>query len=364
MHDHYTLRADKPASAKNDFSGFPVPNFTQVPNNWFDEILPTIPTRSACMVMNVIFRQTFGWHKEWDRISITQLMKKTMLTRQSVINAIKYLSARNLIFKHVEGRNGEQQTWYKLNIDANDFSSENDANSNNFDQSNYETPPSLKVRPTKETTQNIYKEKEDGARQKPPVHLFSKKENLHQKQVGPPRTLASLSPTSASPPRQKEKPPSKLDNRTSISKSLELTEAQEKELIARMGSREILKKYVDKRQAHLKKCPKSRYHKLTAYATISEWFTQDEQEKANRNKSAPERKEQKIAEGRMTVIKFVGAHSKYTRNWRIEKNYVIVSSSPTAGDIMINYDDPGLDVKLDERLDKEIKYARYLNGRS
>lgn len=64
------------------------PNHTQTPNIFFDDSLPTIKSFAELKVILAIVRQTFGWHKADDRISISQLMKLTGLTRQGVINGV------------------------------------------------------------------------------------------------------------------------------------------------------------------------------------------------------------------------------------------------------------------------------------
>ena len=62
------------------------PNYTQTPNVFFDEIMPTLKF-GELKVLFVINRQTFGFHKEWDRISVSQLMKKTGMTKVGQVGA-------------------------------------------------------------------------------------------------------------------------------------------------------------------------------------------------------------------------------------------------------------------------------------
>jgi len=58
----------------------PQPNFTQTPNEFFDAIAKTLK-EGELRVLLVIMRQTFGWRKEWDRISLSQLATKTGMER-------------------------------------------------------------------------------------------------------------------------------------------------------------------------------------------------------------------------------------------------------------------------------------------
>jgi hypothetical protein len=54
------------------FSGFEEPNFTQVPNVVIDELAPEL-TEAELRVLLYIVRRTFGFHREWDYISLSQL---------------------------------------------------------------------------------------------------------------------------------------------------------------------------------------------------------------------------------------------------------------------------------------------------
>lgn len=67
---------------------FVAPNHTQTPNIFFDDSLPKIKSFAELKVILAIVRQTFGWHKPDDRISISQLVKLTGLTRQGVVNGV------------------------------------------------------------------------------------------------------------------------------------------------------------------------------------------------------------------------------------------------------------------------------------
>ena len=60
------------------------PNYTQVPNDFFDIHLPEIDTLAELKCALVVIRQTFGWHKGKDRISYSQFEKKTGLSLESI----------------------------------------------------------------------------------------------------------------------------------------------------------------------------------------------------------------------------------------------------------------------------------------
>ena len=65
----------------------PQPNFTQVPNVLFDAITATM-NESELRVFLAIVRKTFGWSKERDRISLTQISDMTGLSRAAVVNGL------------------------------------------------------------------------------------------------------------------------------------------------------------------------------------------------------------------------------------------------------------------------------------
>lgn len=67
---------------------FPKPNFTQTPNLFFDDSLRKIKSFAELKVVLAVVRQTFGWRKDSDKLSHSQLAKLTGLTRRGVINGV------------------------------------------------------------------------------------------------------------------------------------------------------------------------------------------------------------------------------------------------------------------------------------
>jgi phage replication O-like protein O len=78
--------------------GLPKPNYTQTPNIIFDEWLPHMKAAELKVVL-VICRKTFGWHKEVDKISLSQLQAATGLSRQGVINGVNDAIERGIVLK-------------------------------------------------------------------------------------------------------------------------------------------------------------------------------------------------------------------------------------------------------------------------
>lgn len=78
--------------------------YTQVANTFFDTYLPAM-TLGEMKVYLVIVRQTVGWRKkgtiyrkEKDRITVSQFVKKTGLSKRVISHAITSLASKGLIF--------------------------------------------------------------------------------------------------------------------------------------------------------------------------------------------------------------------------------------------------------------------------
>ena len=54
------------------FGGFRVPSYTQTPNEFFDELAPRL-TEAELRVLIYVIRRTFGFHKQADAISLSQM---------------------------------------------------------------------------------------------------------------------------------------------------------------------------------------------------------------------------------------------------------------------------------------------------
>lgn len=83
---------------------YPGPNHTQTPNAFFDETLAGIDTLAEAKVTLAIIRQTFGWHKEQDVLSISQLEAMTGLSRKSVIAGVRAAIRRGTIGRRKSGQ--------------------------------------------------------------------------------------------------------------------------------------------------------------------------------------------------------------------------------------------------------------------
>src|SRR5690554_7786948 len=79
------------------------PNYTQTPNILFDEIMRDLNGAELKVILAVI-RKTFGWHKERDRISYSQIIEMTGLVKSTVSISIKSLEEKGLIYVTREGQ--------------------------------------------------------------------------------------------------------------------------------------------------------------------------------------------------------------------------------------------------------------------
>jgi len=78
------------------------PNYTQVPNSLI-AMMPELKG-SELKVALAIVRQTFGWRKECDKISLSQLQKLTGMGRQGTQNGINGLLERGVIGRKKVGK--------------------------------------------------------------------------------------------------------------------------------------------------------------------------------------------------------------------------------------------------------------------
>ena len=130
------------------------PNTTQVPNLILDEWM-RILTPAEFKVVMTIARQTYGWHKESDRISYSQLVQKTGYGVDTLTIATKSLRAsEKIIVTDADGnelRTKEEcrgkSLYYKLNLEITETTRKSRVDEN----PNYSENPTWKNRDTKET---------------------------------------------------------------------------------------------------------------------------------------------------------------------------------------------------------------------
>jgi phage replication O-like protein O len=95
----------------------PAPNHTQSPNVFFDEIFKTL-TEGELRIILVVIRQTFGWHKAYDRISLAQLAEKSGMQRRSACRSLVSLIEKGLVCKKKFGPPGKEKCYYSLVVES------------------------------------------------------------------------------------------------------------------------------------------------------------------------------------------------------------------------------------------------------
>jgi hypothetical protein len=109
------------------FEGFSAPGYTQVPDEFFDLCLRHL-SGAETKVMCYLFRRTFGWKKDSDAVSLSQLSDGIVrrdgtrldggagVTRETAANALKSLEQKGLIVREPQIRadGGTGTTVYRI----------------------------------------------------------------------------------------------------------------------------------------------------------------------------------------------------------------------------------------------------------
>ncbi|MCS7002357.1 MAG: replication protein [Dehalococcoidia bacterium] len=109
------------------FEGFSAPGYTQVPDEFFDVCLHAL-SGAETKVMCYLFRRTFGWKKDADAVSLSQITDGIVrrdgarldfgagVSRETAINALKGLEAKGLIVRQPQTREdgGVGTTVYRI----------------------------------------------------------------------------------------------------------------------------------------------------------------------------------------------------------------------------------------------------------
>ena len=112
-----------------EFSGFSTPNYTPVPDELFDRLLPKLSGAELKVLLYVI-RRTFGFKKAADNISFNQICDGittsdgrvldhgTGLSKSTAQLALKGLVKKRIVLatKRVSRERGNEPTTYRLNL--------------------------------------------------------------------------------------------------------------------------------------------------------------------------------------------------------------------------------------------------------
>lgn len=111
------------------FPGFRSPNYTPVPDELFDDLMPEL-SGAELKVLLYIVRRTFGFKRDSDAISLSQMLTGivkhdgerldhgTGLTKKTLLKALAVLEEREIIFaeRRVTSDRGNMATVYRLNV--------------------------------------------------------------------------------------------------------------------------------------------------------------------------------------------------------------------------------------------------------
>lgn len=76
-----------------------IKNYTKIPNDFLDNLAQIRIPGQARQVFDVIIRQTLGWSKIWDGISLSQLTEKAGMKKPHVCKALNKLVGMRLILR-------------------------------------------------------------------------------------------------------------------------------------------------------------------------------------------------------------------------------------------------------------------------
>lgn len=111
------------------FEGFTSPNYTQVPDELFDELLPLLSGAEIKVLLYVI-RRTFGFKRQADTISLAQMTNGIVkrdgtrldygagVSKKTLFAALKSLEARRILIieRRRSTERGDEANVYRLNV--------------------------------------------------------------------------------------------------------------------------------------------------------------------------------------------------------------------------------------------------------
>jgi len=135
--------------------------YTKIENDIFEKILEMNFTASQLKVLLAIIRKLNGFHKEEDRISISQLVELTKYSNKSVIKAQNDLLQMNILILKEKGISRIRPSIWKLNKDTTSWRPMNTGSHVNIYDLTYELFPSRLVNTGSHTKENKRKQKEN-----------------------------------------------------------------------------------------------------------------------------------------------------------------------------------------------------------
>ena len=117
----------KSNTPREPFEGFDSPNYTQVPDELFDQLMPSL-SDAELRVLLYIVRRTFGFKKSSDEISLSQMVegittgdgrvldRGTGLSKATVARGLAALKDKGIIIavRNRSAERGNEATTYRL----------------------------------------------------------------------------------------------------------------------------------------------------------------------------------------------------------------------------------------------------------
>jgi len=94
--------------------------FTKFPNELLEEICRSPFNGTECAVLFALIRKTYGWHKDVDRISLSQFVKLTCRGKRNIQTALKRLEQGQVLVK-VLLYSGRTSTVWMLNTSTDEW---------------------------------------------------------------------------------------------------------------------------------------------------------------------------------------------------------------------------------------------------
>jgi len=104
-----------PTEKSNQKNSEFIPNFTQYPNEILDNWMPHL-SGNQTKIMNVFVRQIYGFHKEYDKISVRQISQKTGIPIGGVFRDLKILIGLGCLRILKRGGKSNPHTYEIVNI--------------------------------------------------------------------------------------------------------------------------------------------------------------------------------------------------------------------------------------------------------
>jgi hypothetical protein len=92
-----------------------IPNFTQYPNEILDNWMPHL-SGNQTKIVNVFVRQIYGYHKDYDKISVRQISSKTGIPVSGVFRDLKILLSIGVIRILKKGDKSSPHTYQIVNV--------------------------------------------------------------------------------------------------------------------------------------------------------------------------------------------------------------------------------------------------------